>query len=112
MSYIMDLRKLVGTRPLIMAGSCVLVFNEQGQLLLQRRTDSNDWGTLGGALELGESFEEAAARELHEEAGLTAKSYTFINIAQDTPVFYKRGRNGRSALAEMIFGVFLFSLLC
>ncbi|MEK3885577.1 hypothetical protein, partial [Paenibacillus sp. PL2-23] len=25
----------------------------------------------------------------------------FINIAQDTPVFYKRGRNGRPALAGM-----------
>ncbi|WP_367903424.1 hypothetical protein [Paenibacillus sp. PL2-23] len=39
-------------------------------------------------------------------------NHTFINIAQDTPVFYKRGRNGRPALAGMIFGVFLFSLLC
>ena len=44
MGYIMELRKLVGSRPLIMAGSCVLVFNEEGHLLLQRRTDSLDWG--------------------------------------------------------------------
>lgn len=54
MGYIMELRKLVGSRPLIMAGSCVLVFNEQGHLLLQRRTDSLDWGTLGGSLEPGD----------------------------------------------------------
>ncbi|MBW7460365.1 NUDIX domain-containing protein, partial [Paenibacillus sepulcri] len=54
MGYISDLRKYVGTQPLIMAGACVLVFNEEGQLLLQKRTDSLDWGTLGGALELGE----------------------------------------------------------
>ncbi|MDQ0721828.1 isopentenyldiphosphate isomerase [Paenibacillus sp. W4I10] len=44
MGYIMELRKLVGSRPLIMAGSCVLVFNEEGHLLLQKRTDSLDWG--------------------------------------------------------------------
>lgn len=35
MGYIMELRKMVGPRPLIMAGSCVLVFNEEGHLLLQ-----------------------------------------------------------------------------
>jgi hypothetical protein len=40
MGYIMDLRKLVGTRPLIMAGACTLIFNDYGHLLLQRRTDT------------------------------------------------------------------------
>ena len=64
MGYIMELRKLVGTQPLIMVGSCVLVFNSQGHLLLQRRTDSLDWGTIGGSIEPGESLEEAAEREL------------------------------------------------
>lgn len=42
-NYIMELRKLVGTRPLIMAGACVLLCSEQ-QLLLQRRTDNGCWG--------------------------------------------------------------------
>lgn len=32
MGYIADLRKLVGTRPLIMAGACVLVFDREGRL--------------------------------------------------------------------------------
>lgn len=60
--YIMDLRKKVGNQPLIMVGSCVLVFDAVGHLLLQKRSDSYDWGTIGGALEIGESLEEAAAR--------------------------------------------------
>ncbi len=89
MGYIMDLRKFVGSRPLIMAGACVLVFNEEGQLLLQRRTDSFDWGTIGGSLELGESLEEAAARELHEEAGLTADSFKLISILSGKDMYYK-----------------------
>lgn len=89
MGYIMELRKLVGSRPLIMAGSCVLVFNEQGHLLLQRRTDSLDWGTLGGSLEPGESLEEAAARELYEEAGLTAGAYKLITVFSGQDMYYK-----------------------
>ncbi|MEC0126610.1 NUDIX hydrolase [Paenibacillus pabuli] len=89
MGYIMELRKLVGTRPLIMAGSCVLVFNEQGHLLLQRRTDSLDWGTLGGSLEPGESLEEAAARELYEEAGLIAGAYKLIAVFSGQDMYYK-----------------------
>ncbi|MEK3882777.1 hypothetical protein [Paenibacillus sp. PL2-23] len=55
-------------------------------------------------------YNELSAREVFFQ--FDDKLGIFINIAQDTPVFYKRGRNGRPALAGMIFGVFLFSLLC
>lgn len=89
MGYISDLRKIVGSRPLIMAGSCVLVFNQNRELLLQRRTDTHDWGTIGGSLELGESLEEAAARELYEEAGLTASSFRFITILSGKDMYFK-----------------------
>lgn len=89
MSYIMELRKLVGTRSLIMAGACVIVLNDEGHILLQKRTDSSDWGTIGGALELGESLEEAAARELYEEAGLTAKAFKFITLLSGKDIYYK-----------------------
>lgn len=89
MGYIMELRALVGSRPLIMVGACVLVFNEQGNLLLQKRTDSLDWGTIGGALECGESLEEAASRELFEEAGLKAGTLTFITMLSGKDMYYK-----------------------
>lgn len=89
MGYISDLRKLVGTRPLIMAGSCVLVFDAEGRLLLQRRSDSGDWGTIGGALELDESLEEAAARELYEEAGLKAESFRFVTVLSGKDMYYR-----------------------
>jgi len=89
MGYIMDLRKTVGSRPLLMPGACVLVFNEEGQLLLQRRSDSYDWGTIGGSLELGESLEEAAGRELYEEAGLRAEDFRFIALLSGKDMYYK-----------------------
>lgn len=89
MGYIMDLRKFVGTKPLIMAGACVIVLNSENQILLQKRTDSYDWGTIGGSLELGESLEEAAARELFEEAGLKAKELKFITVLSGRDMYYK-----------------------
>lgn len=89
MGYISDLRKLVGTRPLLMPGACVLVFDSNRRLLMQMRSDSFDWGTIGGALEPGESLEEAAARELMEEAGLTADSFKFIALLSGRDMYYK-----------------------
>ncbi|WP_166243050.1 NUDIX hydrolase [Paenibacillus turpanensis] len=89
MGYIMDLRKMVGSRPLIMAGACVIVKNDAGHILLQKRTDTKDWGTIGGALELGESLEEAAARELLEEAGLTAEKFTFVTVLSGKEMYFK-----------------------
>lgn len=89
MGYLMDLRKIVGSRPLIMAGSCVIIKNNQGQILLQKRSDTLDWGTVGGALELGDSFEEAAARELYEETGLTASGFKFVTILSGKDMYFQ-----------------------
>jgi 8-oxo-dGTP pyrophosphatase MutT (NUDIX family) len=71
MGYIEELRKLVGNRPVILTGAKVIVFNALGQILLQYRTDTKMWGLPGGLMELGESLEETALREVQEETGLT-----------------------------------------
>ena len=71
-----ELRKLVGTRPLFNVGVSVVLQNVQGEWLLQRRSDSGLWGLPGGGLEVGETFEQAAVRELEEETGLTGVPLT------------------------------------
>ena len=69
MGYIEELRKVVGSRPLNLAGVAVAVFNEQGQILLQQRRNGI-WGVPGGFVELGESTEEAGRRECSKKQGL------------------------------------------
>ncbi|MGL4772392.1 MAG: NUDIX hydrolase [Clostridium sp.] len=82
MGYIMDLRRELKDecRPLIMAAAGVLIINKQGEILLQQRTDNLKWGIPGGAMELGESFEEAAIREAYEEVSIKVKSLQLFNV--------------------------------
>ena len=57
-NYIMDLRKVVGHAPLLQAAASIIIENENGQVLLGRRTDIHQWGYAGGSIELGETVEE------------------------------------------------------
>ena len=85
----MNLRKLVGSRPLIMVGACVIVLNKDNRILLQLRKDNNCWGLAGGSLEMGESLEQVAKRELLEETGLIANKLELFNVYSGEKLYYK-----------------------
>ncbi len=73
MNYVSYIRNFVKTNPIILNGTVIIAKNETGQILLQKRADSLDWGLIGGFLEMGESLEETAVRELFEETGMKAE---------------------------------------
>lgn len=80
--YVKMLRSKVGHMPLQLAGTGVIVYREQnGQLevLLQLRVDCGKYGLPGGGIELGESYEECAVRELQQETALKADQ-TELNL--------------------------------
>lgn len=87
--YIMDLRKEVGHRPILQLGASVIVVNDKGQILLEKRSDTHNYSYPGGSVELGEKVEEAAKREMYEEVGLIANSLQFFTIASGEELHFK-----------------------
>lgn len=89
MSYISDLRKLVGSRPIILVGATIIALNNKGEILLNKRTDTNTWGISGGSMEIGETLEETAARELLEETGLTLRKLRLADVLSGERCYFK-----------------------
>lgn len=94
MGYIEDLRAVVGHRPLIFVGSVTIIIDEMGRLLLQQRKFPHGaWGITGGLMELGESTEDVARREIFEETGLKVDKLNLINVYSG-PQNFVRAENG------------------
>ena len=95
-NYIGWLRSKVGHEKVILvfAGGCL--FDDRERVLLQKRGDSGKWGFPGGAIELGETPEEAAIREVKEETGLDIQVESLIGIYTDSDIRYPNGDEAHS----------------
>lgn len=93
MGYISEIRKLIGSRPIISVGATILVVNVKREILFQHRSDTLDWGLPGGSMELGETLEEVASRELKEETGLISNKFETLGVFSG-PLFYFQYPNG------------------
>jgi 8-oxo-dGTP pyrophosphatase MutT (NUDIX family) len=58
----------------------VAVADNDGRLLLIRRSDNQNWALPGGAMEYGETIEQAAVRETSEEAGIDCEITGIVGI--------------------------------
>ena len=87
--YIKELRKKVGHKPLVLPHSVVLVINNQNEILLEERSDDGFFDFPGGGIDLKETAEEAAARELKEETGLTANRLDIFKVYSGEITYYK-----------------------
>lgn len=76
-SYLGRVRTSVGdTATLLFVGARGVIIDDRDRLLLIQRSDNHRWAIPAGAMELGESMQECAVREVFEETGLRATSLT------------------------------------
>ncbi len=64
----------------ILPAVSAIIFNEQGDVLLQRRKDTGKWCIISGHVEFGESIEQAIAREIQEELGVPSSVKRLIGV--------------------------------
>jgi len=90
MDYIKSIRPQLGHQKIILNCAGAVVCRE-GKILLQRRSDNAAWGLPGGILELDETYEEAAVREVREETGLTVRLTALLGIYHNYDMMWPNG---------------------
>lgn len=91
MAYIADLRALAGHRPLILTSASGALINSSGEVLLQARADTGDWGFPGGYMDYGEGFAQTVVREFKEDAGLLVAPVKMLKLQDRDQYTYPNG---------------------
>jgi ADP-ribose pyrophosphatase YjhB (NUDIX family) len=64
-------------------GADAAVFDDDGRILLQKRSDFHVWGLPGGSIETGETLEQAVRREVKEETGYDVEVVRLVGAYSD-----------------------------
>ena len=64
----------------ILPAVAAAIFNEQGEILLQKRRDVDKWCIISGHVEFGETIELALLREIAEETNARAHIVRLIGV--------------------------------
>lgn len=86
-------------------GATTLVFNDKKELLLNLRTDTNTWGIPGGSMELYETIEETAIRELKEEAGICADELELVTVLSGKDFYFEYPNGDQLCTVIVLFKV-------
>jgi 8-oxo-dGTP pyrophosphatase MutT (NUDIX family) len=67
----------------LVPGASAIVVNDEGKILVLRRTDNARWALPGGAMDIGESIAQTAIREVREETGLEVEPLYIVGVYSD-----------------------------
>ncbi|MGC2238165.1 MAG: NUDIX domain-containing protein [Pyrinomonadaceae bacterium] len=68
--YLKNLREKIGSRILQIPSAAAIIRDKNGRVLLVKSASADGWGLPAGAIDLGETPEEAVQREVFEETNL------------------------------------------
>lgn len=91
MAYIKRIRDKVGHEPLIMTSASGALLNDDGEVLLQERADTGDWGFPGGYMEYGEAFQDTVKREFKEDGGYEIEPVKLLKLMDQDFYTYPNG---------------------
>src|SRR6201996_5676779 len=100
--HIARLRAVIGHELLVLPSATVLPVDEEGRVLLAWPAGTSEgWGTVGGAVDPGESPAEAAIREAREEIGVEVRLGRLLAVlgGPDYEVTYPNGDRPAYVLA-------------
>lgn len=79
-SYPIELRRLIGNRLLLLPSVAAVIHDHAGRLLLQEKASGEGWSLPAGAIEPGETPQEAVIREVNEETGLVVSPSGILGV--------------------------------
>jgi 8-oxo-dGTP pyrophosphatase MutT (NUDIX family) len=89
--FILDIREKAGETLLLLPGVVMVVFDDDGRILLNRRADTGKWALISGIPDPGEQPAQAAVREIQEETGVSAVVERVLSVFTNEPVVYGNG---------------------
>lgn len=77
--------------------------DDEGRILMIRRTDNDLYSIPGGQLELGETLSQAAVREVREETGIECEVTGVIGLySKPQPRHRVRRRRGSARVLDLL----------
>lgn len=89
--FIRTIRSSAGHQLLWLPGITAIVFDDDGRVLLGRRSDTREWSVTGGIPEPGEQPAACAVREVYEETAVRCVAERVVLVQAMDPTTYPNG---------------------
>ncbi|WGU92692.1 NUDIX hydrolase [Paenibacillus dendritiformis] len=103
LEYIRRMRSHIGHDPLLLCGASIILYNASQQVLMLQRSDNGCWCFPGGAIELGETTEDAVRRELLEETGLTVEELHIFGVFSGEELHYVYPNGDEVYIVDVVY---------
>lgn len=103
LNYIKSLRAKIGHDLIMLPSVAAVISDAEGRLLLQRKGRGEGWSLPAGAIEPGETPQQAVAREVLEETGLTVTSSKILAVFGGKDFRYEYPKGDRVEYLVVLF---------